>query len=49
MAVDRGDGGVAREVLKHDTVQELQVVRVLCDIDEVRAREFASERDGHRC
>ena len=47
MAVDRGDGGVAREVLKHGSVQELQVV--LCDIDEVRAREFASERDGHRC
>ena len=47
MAVDRGDGGVAREVLKHDTVQELQVV--LCDTDEVCARQFASERDGHRC
>lgn len=32
LVIGGGDGGVVREVLKHDTVQEV----VLCDIDEVR-------------
>lgn len=31
LIVGGGDGGVVREVLKHDTVEEV----VLCDIDEV--------------
>lgn len=30
LVVGGGDGGVVREVLKHDTVEEV----VLCDIDE---------------
>jgi spermidine synthase len=30
LVIGGGDGGVVREVLKHDTVQEV----VLCDIDE---------------
>ena len=32
LVIGGGDGGVVREVLKHDTVTEV----VLCDIDEVR-------------
>jgi len=32
LVIGGGDGGVVREVLKHDTVQEV----VLCDIDEVK-------------
>jgi hypothetical protein len=32
LVIGGGDGGVVREVLKHDTVEEV----VLCDIDEVR-------------
>ena len=31
LVIGGGDGGVVREVLKHDTVEEV----VLCDIDEV--------------
>jgi spermidine synthase / saccharopine dehydrogenase (NADP+, L-glutamate-forming) len=31
LVIGGGDGGVVREVLKHDTVHEV----VLCDIDEV--------------
>lgn len=31
LVIGGGDGGVVREVLKHDTVKEV----VLCDIDEV--------------
>jgi spermidine synthase len=34
LVIGGGDGGVVREVLKHDTVQEV----VLCDIDEVPYR-----------
>ena len=33
LVIGGGDGGVVREVLKHDSVEEV----VLCDIDEVRA------------
>ena len=33
LVIGGGDGGVVREVLKHDTVKEV----VLCDIDEVRS------------
>ena len=33
LVIGGGDGGVVREVLKHDTVEEV----VLCDIDEVRS------------
>lgn len=32
LVIGGGDGGVVREVLRHDTVEEV----VLCDIDEVR-------------
>jgi len=32
LVIGGGDGGVVREALKHDTVEEV----VLCDIDEVR-------------
>ena len=32
LVIGGGDGGVVREVLKHDTVEQV----VLCDIDEVR-------------
>ena len=32
LVIGGGDGGVVREVLKHDTVVEV----VLCDIDEVK-------------
>jgi predicted membrane-bound spermidine synthase len=35
LVIGGGDGGVVREVLKHDTVKEV----VLCDIDEVSALE----------
>lgn len=31
LVIGGGDGGVVREVLKHDTIEEV----VLCDIDEV--------------
>ena len=31
LVIGGGDGGVVREVLRHDTVEEV----VLCDIDEV--------------
>ena len=31
LVIGGGDGGVVREVLKHDTVEQV----VLCDIDEV--------------
>ena len=33
LVIGGGDGGVVREVLKHDTVEEV----VLCDIDEVNS------------
>ena len=33
LVIGGGDGGVVREALKHDTVEEV----VLCDIDEVRS------------
>jgi spermidine synthase len=32
LVVGGGDGGVVREILKHDTVEQVD----LCDIDEVR-------------
>jgi spermidine synthase len=32
LVIGGGDGGVVREVLKHETVEQV----VLCDIDEVR-------------
>jgi spermidine synthase / saccharopine dehydrogenase (NADP+, L-glutamate-forming) len=32
LVIGGGDGGVVREVLRHDSVEEI----VLCDIDEVR-------------
>ena len=32
LVIGGGDGGVVREVLKHDTVERV----VLCDIDEVK-------------
>ena len=32
LVIGGGDGGVVREVLKHESVEEV----VLCDIDEVR-------------
>lgn len=38
LVIGGGDGGVVREVLKHDTVEEV----VLCDIDEVRICIFSS-------
>jgi hypothetical protein len=34
LVIGGGDGGVIREVLKHDTVEEV----VLCDIDKVRTQ-----------
>ena len=34
LVIGGGDGGVVREVLKHDTVETV----VLCDIDEVSSR-----------
>ena len=34
LVIGGGDGGVVREVLKHDTVETV----VLCDIDEVSMR-----------
>ena len=34
LVIGGGDGGVVREVLKHDTVETV----VLCDIDEVSTR-----------
>ena len=33
LVIGGGDGGVLREVVKHETVEEA----ILCDIDEVRA------------
>ncbi len=41
LVIGGGDGGVVREVLKHDTVEQV----VLCDIDEVRRHLF--RRCGH--
>ena len=38
LVIGGGDGGVVREVLKHDTVENV----VLCDIDEVRHPLFIS-------
>ena len=38
LVIGGGDGGVVREVLKHQTVEEV----VLCDIDEVRDRRFCA-------
>ena len=40
LVIGGGDGGVVREALKHDTVEEV----VLCDIDEVRILSFLSSR-----
>ena len=37
LVIGGGDGGVVREVLKHDTVEQV----VLCDIDEVLPRLFS--------
>lgn len=42
LVVGGGDGGVLREVVKHDTVEEA----VLCDIDEVRTAVAPSRRSG---
>jgi spermidine synthase len=37
LVIGGGDGGVVREVLKHDTVEQV----VLCDIDEVNRHQAA--------
>ena len=37
LVIGGGDGGVVREVLKHDTVEKV----VLCDIDEVRRSDLS--------
>ena len=42
LVIGGGDGGVVREVLKHDSVEEV----VLCDIDEVRTI-FQSRKEYH--
>ncbi len=43
LVIGGGDGGVVREVLKHQSVEEV----VLCDIDEVRTvRYMSSCREG---
>ena len=39
LVIGGGDGGVVREVLKHDTVEQV----VLCDIDEVLLFFFLSK------
>jgi spermidine synthase len=36
LVIGGGDGGVVREVLKHDSVEQV----VLCDIDEVRSEQL---------
>ena len=36
LVIGGGDGGVVREVLKHDTVEQV----VLCDIDEASSEHF---------
>ena len=41
LVIGGGDGGVVREVLKHQSVQEV----VLCDIDEVRSLCFICRKD----
>ena len=43
LVIGGGDGGVVREVLKHQSVQEV----VLCDIDEVRSLCFTHSEDTH--
>ena len=42
LVIGGGDGGVVREVLKHDSVEEV----VLCDIDEV-CTIFRSRKEYH--
>jgi spermidine synthase len=45
LVIGGGDGGVVREVLKHDSVEQV----VLCDIDEVRSvRLWSCELDEHQ-
>lgn len=39
LVIGGGDGGVVREVLKHDSVEEV----VLCDIDEVRTNSVPND------
>ena len=41
LVIGGGDGGVVREVLKHQSVQEV----VLCDIDEVRSLCLTRSKD----
>lgn len=43
LVIGGGDGGVVREVLKHDTVEEV----VLCDIDEVTSVLHPSPNSSH--
>lgn len=38
LVIGGGDGGVLREVVKHDTVKKA----ILCDIDEVYSLEYIS-------
>ena len=40
LVIGGGDGGVLREVVKHDVVEEA----ILCDIDEVRSIPSADQR-----
>lgn len=41
LVIGGGDGGVLREVVKHDTVKKA----ILCDIDEVGSTITSSTRD----
>ena len=43
LVVGGGDGGVVREVLKHDSVENV----VLCDIDEVSRAEMPDPNFSH--
>lgn len=43
LVIGGGDGGVVREVLRHDTVEEV----VLCDIDEVRSSYFLTQNTSN--
>jgi spermidine synthase len=47
LVIGGGDGGVVREVLKHDTVEQV----VLCDIDEVKLsiRQSCYDADDDDC
>ncbi len=43
LVIGGGDGGVLREVIKHETVEEV----ILCDIDEVRPYLFFPVCSSH--